>query len=151
MKRLALLVLFALLACTSKGPLPVHVASGDAGATAAGAASAPRTSHREELLREATTTGLDVVYEGWLEPQSVLGAAMQDTCLRVRAAASTAAGGPATLVLREGGGDAGPETSSEFSLHDTWTTPHCVRRGTRVTLSAGVPTEVVVVASAAFR
>lgn len=147
MKPLALLV--ALAACTNKGPLPVPGGSADAGSASTGAASAAaRVSHRDELLREATTTGLDVVFQGWLDPRSELGAAAADTCLRVRAAVPPDAGASAVIVLTEDG-DGGASTA--FSMHDAWVPPHCVRRGTRVALAAAVPTEVVVVASAAFR
>ncbi len=152
MKQLALLVLAACssVACTSKVPVRLPADSADAGADVASASATQRVSHREELLREATSTGLDVVYAGWLDPRAVLGVATQDTCLRVRAATLPDAGS-APLVLIEGGADAGPETSTEFSLHDAWVPPYCVRRGTRITLAAGVLTEIVVVASAPFR
>lgn len=145
MKRLWLL---ALACCTSKGPLPVPTAQADAGAGGATPASIARISHRAELLAEATTTGLDVVFQGWLDPKTELGAATADTCVRIRAVAAGDAGAP-HLVLTDR--EADQETSATFSVHDAWIPPHCVRRGTRLTLAAGVPTEVVVVASAPFR
>lgn len=149
---LALLVLAACssVACTSKVPVRLPADSADADAGVASASAAQRVSHREELLREATTTGLDVVYAGWLDPRAMLGVATQDTCLRVRAAALPDAAS-AALVVIEGSADAGAESATEFSLHDAWVPPYCVRRGTRITLAAGVSTEVVVVASAPFR
>lgn len=151
MKRLCLTL--ALVACT-KGPVPVPSAGGDAGAPAAvAAAAASRVSHREELLREATTTGLDVVFQGWLEPKADLGAASADTCVRVRVAdpgrseRDGAVSDTVTLIERDGE----HERSHAFSVHDTWIAPTCVRRGTRVSLAASEPVEIVVVASSAFR
>ncbi len=142
------LALLALAACTNKGPLPLPAGNGDAGPAASALPAAARVSHRDELLRDATTTGLDVVFQGWLDPRFELGSAAADTCLRIRAAVLTEAGAGVVLTLTEDG-DGGPST--DFPMHDAWTPPHCVRRGTRVVLAAGVATEVVVVASAAFR
>lgn len=147
-------VLALTLAACTKGPLPQPNATADAGAASAtSAAASARVSHREELLREASTTGLDVVFQGWLEPRADLGAASADTCLRVRVAEPATADADAArsdaLTLTEHEGDS--ERTSTFSTHEGWTAPTCVRRGIRVTLAAGETVEIVVVASAAFR
>ena len=142
--------------------LPTGTADASPSASAPGAQAPGRVSHREELLREATTTGLDVVFEGWLDAPSAsapgsiakdLGSASADTCVRIRVAAppsaSDAGATPSALTLTEHEGDRTRATA--FSVHDGWLAPYCVRRGARLVVATGAPVELVVVASAAFR
>ena len=143
--------------------LPTGSEDASPSASAPSAAQAPgRVSHREELLREATTTGLDVVFEGWLDAPSAsapgsiakdLGSASADTCVRIRVAAppsaSDAGATPSALTLTEHEGERTRTTA--FSVNDGWLAPYCVRRGARLVVATGVPVELVVVASAAFR
>lgn len=131
-------------------------ATTDSGAAPAAAASTtPRVSHREELLREASATGLEVLFQGWLEPSTDLGTAGADACLRVRVADPAKSPGPAdggasdALTITET--ESGKEHSTAYSVHDAWLPLHCVRRGARVVLAAAMPVEVVVVGSAKFR